>query len=160
LQQRVEEAHGIGWVAAEYAVQVCVRKCFAVRIRVEGSAGSEAESIEAENIQAENIEAESIEAFLRASVRQWILDMLATSTVETPKNRQATGSKNRQYRNRKYWGFGMVQLQIDLSNSLIVLDEGAGSAIVGIDNAIFADRRELSWGSHRRSMERRDRRDP
>jgi hypothetical protein len=33
-------------------------------------------------------------------------------------------------------------VQIDLSNSLIVLDEGASSAIVGIDNGIFADRRD------------------
>jgi hypothetical protein len=54
-----------------------VRKCFAVRIRVEESAGGEAESIE-----AENIEAAGIEAFLIESVGQWVLDMPATSTVD------------------------------------------------------------------------------
>jgi hypothetical protein len=42
-------------------------KCFAVRIRVEGSAGSEAESIEAESIEVESIEARLVESARPAS---------------------------------------------------------------------------------------------
>jgi hypothetical protein len=72
-----------------------------VRVRVEGSTGSEAESIKAENIEEENIEpknieeenieaenieaesfeVESIKALLVESVRQWVLHQKMTSKL-------------------------------------------------------------------------------
>jgi hypothetical protein len=51
------EALKVEKLAAKYAVQEWVRQCFAVRIRVEGSTDSQAESIEAESIEVEGIEA-------------------------------------------------------------------------------------------------------
>jgi hypothetical protein len=85
------EIQVVDWVAAKFAVPVWVRKCFGVRIGVEESAGSEAESIEAENIEDKDIELETSNR--KTSNRKTSKQKTSSGKFRSGKYRSALGRK-------------------------------------------------------------------